>query len=577
MNEASKPTVNGNKPSKNKNQNFKGNKPITNKTKTYHSKTYGKKADISMIEMQPLKTRTEGEQARVFNNDTQKSMCVSNKAGTSDSQISTVSDTVSVSSLSSTKSVRRKQNRANKRRNLAKQDKSRKESKHVEQTDKLDNLKSLIDVLALTIESQVYSITSLNKFWEKYSSGTNVICPCGKRHYPFNKFCDLELQVMCTYNFLIDLLELSEPTPQDSDCMDTEAKASNDKKVVSKTDNKSLPFPSLNFSISTDEESSEGRPECVYDVVSCGTPPDGINAPQSKKKVAAYAEQLIKKLNEISASDMGVEAKVSTKGVEAKVSTKDTSIEVKSNSAKKLKKITMADDKDMGQYSAGNGTVRRVKPEIAEALAKINETYTGKIDKKNLKTPISRPVIDNIAMPKELSADEQNRLEIQEMENPKVEEYIPGGFKLQYKPAFWQFWRHKSTFNSEAQFNHDAHFVRRVAKSKNLDHTNLPDECVIDSLYSYLVRRRLPTYPSYNAKLEHLHKLAKAWESESMPLSKNIANASQLNNYYLTIGKVANSTDIDMLLSQHHEDNLGRRARFIRWITGRTVQTVRED
>lgn len=550
MSEASKSNVNGNKPNKNKN---KGNNPNNVvKTKVYHSKANGKRADISMIEMQPLNTLVTGEQSRVFNNDTQKSMCVKNKVGTSGSQVSTGSSTTNVSKLSSSKHLRRKQNRNNKRRNLAKQHKDEQPTQFVKQTNKLDDLKSLIDVLALTIESQTFSLTSLNKYWLKFADGMNVMCTCGKRHYPFNEFCDLEDQVKCTYNYLIDLLELSVDTPQISDRKHMESSVSFSK-TKGLTVDKSLPAPDIDFSFTTDEESNEGRPECVYEVVPCSTPPGETNAPRPRNKQVAkcamFAEQLIEKLNKVSASDM---QKMSTS------------------------KVIMKEDKDMGQFVGGNGTVKRVRPEIATALGTINETYMGKFDKKHLKTPISRPVINNLVLPKVEERDSESDSDADEFFDAE-EEVRPKGFKLQYKPAFWQFWRHKSTFNSESKFNHDAHFVRQVAKSKNLDHTNLPDDCVIDSLYSYLIRRRLPTYPTYNAKLEHLHKLAKAWESEEMPLSKNTANATQLNNYYLTIGKVANSTDIDVLLSQHHEDNLGRRQKFIRWITGRTVQTIRED
>lgn len=487
------------------------------KTKTYYARKTGN-LDISAIEMQPMNS-TSGEN-RVFNNDTQKSMCVKNKVGTSDSQISSDCDTISISSNTSIKSIRRKQNRANKRRRLAEQNKDREKIQPIEQTDKLDSLKSLIDLLALTIESQTYSLTSLNKYWVKYSGGLNVHCTCKRKHYPFSEFCDLELQVFCTYNYLVGLLD-------------------NQEEIVDETpkskDSESLPKPLLDFSLSTDEETNDGRPKCVYDAASCVTPPWRKNTllPHDKKmaNVTRFANDLKFKL-------VG-------------------------NSGADTVKVAMSEDKDMGYFKAGKGAIRRVKPEIAKALDEINQTFNGN-EEGTSKAPLSRPVLDNLHIPNEAEEGE-----------PVLDN--SNGFKLRYKPAFWQFWRHKSSFNSERQFNHDAHFVRRVAKTKNLDYTNLPDDCVIDSLYSYLVRRRLPTYPNYNSKLEHLHKLAKAWESETMPLSKNIANAKQLNNYYLTIGKVANSTDIDMLLSQHHEDRLGRRARLFRWITGRTVQTVRED
>lgn len=568
MSEASKQskTVNGNKPIKN--EFLKGNKPIKNKI--YHSKTYGKPvADLQDVEMQMLETQ---KQPRVFNNDTQKSMCVKGTVGTSDDQISICSTSSNNPSVISLKNIRRKQNRNNKRRNLAKQNQDRTKTQFIEQTNKLDNLKSLTDVLALTIESQLFSITTLNRYWEKYSNGMFVSCPCGKKHYPFNAFCDLEQQVIFTYNHLFDLIQLSDDTPAiANELVKNVPVVSNDKvHMGTKTDSKSLRFPETSFSLTTDEDSDSGRPGYVYDVVSCHTPPECLNAPQSKKKSAAFAEQLISKLKEINVTQYNQNVKEQM----------SQNLAVK-NQKSNLKKIVLTEDSDMGYFKQGKETVRRVEPNIAKALSKINGTYSGKEQSKYLMTPISRPVINNISKREDsveyLTDDQRNRLELQEMDNGSIHEVIPTGFNLQYKPAFWQFWRHKSTFNSENQFNHDSHFVRRVAKTKNLDYTNLPDECVIDSLFSYLVRRRLPTYPNYNSKLEHLHKLAKAWENEEMPLSKNIANATQLNNYYLTIGKVANSTDIDLLLSQHHEDRLGRRARLFRWITGRTVKTIRED
>lgn len=517
---------------------------------------------------------------RVFNRDTQKSMCVKSQIGNSNDKVfSDSSSTTSNSSLSN-KRLRRKQNRTAKRRSLAKQNSTEHKTTTNSEISDVDHLKSLADYLALVIESQLFNITSLNKFWDTTAKGFLVSCPCGKHHYPFNKFCDLEQQIFSTYNEIIGTLDLLERANSNH----TEKQTSKPTKTTSTAKVDQVQFTFSDVSEDSQDAKNTSSVETVVDndirclngkgelKVPYGSPSDKSTITISKQTPIQFMEELTKRLEPYTPGTSKVKcgADVSVRNNNS-VATSNSRVPVKLNKSD-TEVLKMGGDKDLGLYGKGDGSTKRLEKNVVQAVKHINLQFDSN-GSNHMTVPLSRPVIDNLYQEYEDDDREQFDQLSEISEGQENQDIDSNGFTLKYKPAFWQFWRTKSIFNSVNKFNHNSHYVRRVAKTNNLDYTNLPDNSVIDSLYSYLTRRRLATYPNYNAKLEHLHKLAKSWESENLPLSKNIASAVQLNNYYLTIGKVANSTDIDMLLSKHHEDKLGRRKRFVRWITGRTVET----
>lgn len=205
----------------------------------------------------------------------------------------------------------------------------------------------------------------------------------------------------------------------------------------------------------------------------------------------------------------------------------------------KYVKLYLKQDKESGTFSKGRGKLRIVTSDTASEILNINQVVADS-KRLTLDIPVSEQIIESVAVPKEPK------------EKPKE---IPSGFTIRKRPCFLLRCIYSDeVFDSKVKFNHNSKSLRKAAKSGRLDYTHIPDKCVIPSLYSYLTRRRDISYSDYKTKVTHLHKLAKAWENDEMPLKEHKANSEMLNNYYLTIAKVANCTDIDLIVAEHKQD-----------------------
>lgn len=196
-------------------------------------------------------------------------------------------------------------------------------------------------------------------------------------------------------------------------------------------------------------------------------------------------------------------------------------------------------NKEEGTYSKGRGKMKLTTPELAKGIEEVN-TCLATSKRLTFDVPVSEQIVDSIAIPK--------------TPEPKPRE-IPSGFIIRKKPCFLLRCIYSDeVFDSKLKFNHNSKSLRKAAKAGRLNYTHIPDNCVIPSLFSYLTRRRDIAYPDYKTKITHLHKLAKAWENDEMPLKDHKATSEMLNNYYLTIAKVANCTDVDLIVAEHEQD-----------------------
>lgn len=211
--------------------------------------------------------------------------------------------------------------------------------------------------------------------------------------------------------------------------------------------------------------------------------------------------------------------------------------------------VKMEKNDDLGQYQSGAKMTKKVTSEVLDEIVQINQIKHESKSLPNieqtrsvqLEVDIAKPVIDNIAV----------------VEKKAGKNEVPSGFVIKYRPSWVKrvfFGRKKQDFLSSLPANHNSKDIRKQAKKGGFRYDTLPDRCIIPSLHSYLVRRRDVSYPDYKTKLAHLHKLAKAWENDEMPLAMHKATPQMLNNYYLTISKVANCTDIELIVVEHQED-----------------------
>lgn len=435
----------------------------------------GSSSDYAKLPQDLVTVSKDQKTPSVFGNDTQKSVCVKNFSGATNTQnvaghsVNGAAPVVSVPVLpqneSRGKSSPKQTGRTTKQNNKC----------LVVQDAGLD-LFDVLDLLAKFIADQNYDPKYLNPIWTKKATGLLVSCGCGKFHYPFHNckrrkdgYWDVESQVLKTYDRVFDELSgiVCPQKPQKR---------------------RAPPPPTL-------EVASAPKPTLVEKVN------NSPNLSESGSECSSYTSGSY--LVETSKGQMKRRKPVGRKQV-------------------RFQKEKFTKDVHQNRY------VKKAPEWVQQEL--------------NIQKPevVSAPVLDNHKPEKDLP----------ELGMPT------GDFNLVYTPPRWKFWHKQSWFQSQFGFNHDAHQLRKLAKSGKLESFVISDEHIIPSLYAYLMRNRNATYESFNIKLNHLHKLAQAWESAEMPKDwrKKVNSPSELNFYFNTIGKVANCSDPEILLSSQCED-----------------------
>lgn len=359
----------------------------------------------------------------------------------------------------------------------------------------------ILDLLSEFIAAQEYNPKVLNPIWTKNATGTLVSCGCGRKHYPFHNckrrkdgYWDVESQVLLTYDRIFDEIYKVVNVPHNT----PEPKKKRMAPILSQKTGEPV------------DNSTEVLPTSTTKVVK-------RVAPKLQKQPDNTYSPVLSETSSLSGSNTtSTISSTNTGTVKQKRRKRRKPVSAKPN------KVNYKHDKHQNAY------IKKAPHWIQQEL--------------NVQQPnvVSAPVLDNHKPEKDLP----------HLGMPE------GDFNLVYTPPFWKFWHKQSWFRSNLPFNHDAHELRKLAKANKLKTYVIKDDMIIDSLYAYLMRNRNATYESYNIKLNHLHKLAQAWESAEMPKDwrKKVNSPNELNFFFNTIGKVANCSDPEILLSQQKED-----------------------
>lgn len=413
------------------------------------------------------------------------------------------------------------------------------------------NLEKLCTELGDAIMSGEYSFDSLQKLWEEHSGGL-VLNFEGVNTYGFDDKKDLRKQLLAAFE-LVHSLEEKPKTKRRTSDLDPKPLGES----VSKENSQNVIVPRLPRKTSKIPIPKPRKSKVNVGIlpVTPGACSSGLNIDSNGnskeqttgvkvKKQAPLAPNLTKTMNNLGFKLVDGCWKLEK---EELVTKKKHYAPLAPHTMGNV--LIMGKNDDLGQYQAGKDVTKKVPGATFDEVLKINQIKQESDQLPSfeetrttmLEVDIARPVIDNLA----------------NVEKKAQKKEVPGKFVIKYKPSLFKkvfFGRKEQQFYSNLPANHGSHNIRKQARKGNFRFDTIPDRCIIPSLHSYLVRRRDVSYPDYKTKLAHLHKLAKAWENDEMPLSMHKANPTMLNNYYLTISKVANCTDVELIVAPHQED-----------------------
>jgi hypothetical protein len=100
-------------------------------------------------------------------------------------------------------------------------------------------------------------------------------------------------------------------------------------------------------------------------------------------------------------------------------------------------------------------------------------------------------------------------------------------------------------------------FLRR--KAMRATKLVVPNNLVLDELYTYLVINKFSSYKSRQECLEHLEKLGRKYWSDVVKISYDKLTVEQLNRHYITVQKAVDERTVGVLLAEEKQDVERRR------------------